>query len=189
MPINRSDAKSKSLSGVAQFQAILHEQRKKRWTGQQTGKWERRSKKSEIYIWYNVINRDSASNERIIWSVAEFHGKNFELGNKEEHLPWSSLLSTFYLRQRNLVRWNIQTTNECRCGEKAMVWYVLSSCRLGLDRYTWRHNQVLGVLSGALKEKLDEYNRGEYPKGEKRGRRKKNIKPGFQKEVYDTDEM
>ena len=42
--------------------------------------------------------------------------------------------------------------------------HILSHCSLGLDRRTWRHNEVLKVIEEALKEKVNEINNGGAPK-------------------------
>ena len=70
----------------------------------------------------------------------------------------------------NLVRWKISSDDNCRCGEKGTMRHVLSNCKLALNRYTWRHNQVLRVLRGALEEKINQFNEGKLPKVEKRER-------------------
>lgn len=57
----------------------------------------------------------------------------------------------------NLVQWNIQTTFKSRCVGKATERHILSSCRLGLDIYTGRHNQIVRVVSPAVKDELHRY--------------------------------
>ena len=42
--------------------------------------------------------------------------------------------------------------------------HTLSHCALGLDRRTWRHNQVLKVLENWLTKKVKEINDGKGPK-------------------------
>ena len=42
--------------------------------------------------------------------------------------------------------------------------HILSHCELGLDRRTWRHNQVLKVLETWLTKKVKEINDGKEPK-------------------------
>lgn len=65
----------------------------------------------------------------------------------------------------------METADDCKCEEKLTMRCVLSNCWLALDRgYTWHDNHVPGVISATLKEKIEEYNRGEYPKVEKRRR-------------------
>ena len=52
----------------------------------------------------------------------------------------------------NLVRWNIQSESMCRCGKPGTMKHILSGCSLALERYTWRHNKVLEVLSQVASE-------------------------------------
>ena len=47
----------------------------------------------------------------------------------------------------NLVRWKVQEVDKCRCGKQGTMKHILSSCHLALNRYTWRHNEVLKVLT------------------------------------------
>lgn len=63
----------------------------------------------------------------------------------------------------NLVRWKVADDDKCRCGEKGTVRHILSRCKLALDRFTWRHDQVLAVLVKALKDKIDQINQGKVP--------------------------
>ena len=68
----------------------------------------------------------------------------------------------------NLVRWGITENDKCKCGQYGSLKHTLSSCSLGLQggRYTWRHNQVLRVISEALEEKIDKVNAGKLPQRE-----------------------
>ena len=64
----------------------------------------------------------------------------------------------------NLKRWNQQEEDTCRCGQRGTMKHILSHCSLGLDRRTWRHNQVLKVLETKFKGKLETINNGKAPK-------------------------
>ena len=44
------------------------------------------------------------------------------------------------------------------------VRHILSNCKLALNRYTWRHNQVLAVLAKVLKDKISQFNDGMVPR-------------------------
>ena len=63
----------------------------------------------------------------------------------------------------NLARWKVQEVDKCRCGKLGTMKHMLSNCHLALNRYTWRHNEVLKVLTEMAKE-------GKYaPKPQKHG--------------------
>ena len=64
----------------------------------------------------------------------------------------------------NLKRWKLGDDEKCKCGQKGTMKHILSHCPLGLDRRTWRHNQVLKVLEESLKGRVDEINKGDSPK-------------------------
>lgn len=70
----------------------------------------------------------------------------------------------------NLTRWQVKGDINCRCGKKGTTKHILSNCRLGLNRYTWRHDQVLAVLDAAFKRKVSQFNLGDLPKVEKPGK-------------------
>ena len=52
----------------------------------------------------------------------------------------------------NLVRWKVQEDDKCRCGKRGTMKHILSNCHMALNRYTWRHNEVLKVLTKAAEE-------------------------------------
>ena len=59
----------------------------------------------------------------------------------------------------NLVRWKISEDDKCECGKVGTLRHILSACPIGLiERYTWRHNQVLQVFFKYMKEKILEIN-------------------------------
>ena len=68
--------------------------------------------------------------------------------------------------QANLVRWGVATEKKCKCGEYGTLRHVFSGCKLGQHggRYTWRHDQVLRVISKALEYKLKDINAEKLPK-------------------------
>ena len=56
----------------------------------------------------------------------------------------------------NLVKWKIAEDDKCRCGHTpGTMKHTLSNCRLALNRYTWRHNEVLKVLHETAKQQVD----------------------------------
>lgn len=92
----------------------------------------------------------------------------------------------------NLVRWKVADDDKCRCGEKGTVRHILSRCKLALDRFTWRHDQVLAVLVKALKDKIDQINQGKVPTVSKRAEvtfhkagARKQVKPAAKSQVVD----
>ena len=56
----------------------------------------------------------------------------------------------------NLKRWGIEEEDMCKCGVKATMKHILSNCKLALNRYTWRHNEVLRVFVDAVKKQVEE---------------------------------
>ena len=67
----------------------------------------------------------------------------------------------------NLMKWKIQTDDKCRCGATGTMRHILSHCPLALERYTWRHNEVLKVIVSSLSDKLEKFNEGVLPVREK----------------------
>ena len=78
----------------------------------------------------------------------------------DEIWKWSTSRISFLLRATydvlpsptNLVRWKIADDDKCRCGKVGTLKHVLSNCSMALDRYTWRHNEVLKILHSAAKK-------------------------------------
>ena len=76
---------------------------------------------------------------------------------------WSTSRLSFLIRSTydvlpspvNLVRWNIQSEDMCRCGKLGTLKHILSNCSLALDRYTWRHNKVLEILVKLANEQVE----------------------------------
>ena len=81
---------------------------------------------------------------------------------------WNTLRLSFLLQSTydvlpspvNLVRWKVQKVDKCRCGKLGTMKHILSNCLLALNRYTWRHNEVLKVLTEMAKKQVEE---GKYP--------------------------
>ena len=77
---------------------------------------------------------------------------------------WNTSRLSFLLRSTydvlpspaNLVRWKVQEDDKCRCGKLGTMKHILSNCHLALNRYTWRHNEVLKVLTKAAEEQVNE---------------------------------
>ena len=94
----------------------------------------------------------------------------------KELWKWEPARTSFLIRSTydvlpsvaNLVRWGITEDDKCKCGQYGSLRHTLSSCSLGLQggRYTWRHDQVLRVISEALEEKIDKVNAGKVPQRE-----------------------
>ena len=70
----------------------------------------------------------------------------------------------------NLVRWKISSDNKCRCGKLGTLKHILSHCGRSLDRYTWRHNEVLKIIFDVTSKQIDLINSGKKP--QKRGTRR-----------------
>ena len=49
----------------------------------------------------------------------------------------------------------IQKVDKCRCGKLRTMKHILSNCHLALNRYTWRHNEVLKVLIEMAKKQAE----------------------------------
>ena len=101
---------------------------------------------------------------------------------------WSTSRLSFLLRAAydvlpspvNLVRWKIQDDDKCRCGKVGTMKHILSNCRLSLDRYTWRHNEVLRILYRELCKIVDDINSGKKPQRSTSKQRIHFVKPGQQ---------
>ena len=58
--------------------------------------------------------------------------------------------------------------------------HILSNCRLSLDKYTWRHNEVLRILYRELCKIVDDINSGKKPQRSTSKQRIHFVKPGQQ---------
>ena len=76
---------------------------------------------------------------------------------------WNASRLSFLLRSTydvlpspvNLARWKVQEDDKCRCGKLGTMKHILSNCHLALDRYTWRHNEVLKVFTNVAREQAE----------------------------------
>ena len=60
----------------------------------------------------------------------------------------------------NLFKWKVIESDLCKCGKRATLKHILSNCNLSLERYTWRHNQVLKKIGEFLFQHLEIINSG-----------------------------
>ena len=52
----------------------------------------------------------------------------------------------------NLKLWGLNTSNLCKaCGKIANLKHVLTGCQYSLRSYTWRHNEILGIIAEIAK--------------------------------------
>ena len=52
----------------------------------------------------------------------------------------------------NLKLWGLRTSKLCKaCGKIANLKHVLTGCQYSLRSYTWRHNEILGIIAGIAK--------------------------------------
>ena len=61
----------------------------------------------------------------------------------------------------NLKKWAKTENENChKCGKKGSLRHILSNCQVSLEEglYTWRHNEILKVLSVALKNAVEKAN-------------------------------
>ena len=90
----------------------------------------------------------------------------------QEIWQWSTSRLSFLLRStydvlpspRNLVRWKVGNDDNCRCGRVGTLKHILSNCPLALERYTWRHNEVLKILFDVFSRQMGKINQGERPR-------------------------
>ena len=119
---------------------------------------------------YLHLARCSQQGQCIRW---EEHVVERKIGWKELW-EWERARTSFLIRSTydamptpaNLVRWRIEDTEKCICGKKGTLRHILSNCTLALERYTWRHNQILEVIGSLLQEKIKCFNDGDLPKVE-----------------------
>ena len=85
----------------------------------------------------------------------------------DRNISWASLRSMEPLRismllrsvydllptPSNLQKWKLAESGNCNlCGKRGTLEHVLVGCGASLQKYTWRHNQVLAVLSDTVRE-------------------------------------
>ena len=66
----------------------------------------------------------------------------------------------------NLKKWAKTENENChKCGKKGSLRHILSNCQVSLVEglYTWRHNEILKVLSNAVKTAVDKSNMTKSP--------------------------
>ena len=52
----------------------------------------------------------------------------------------------------NLKLWGLSTSNLCKaCGKLANLKHVLTGCQYSQRSYTWRHNEILGIIAEIAK--------------------------------------
>ena len=74
--------------------------------------------------------------------------------NKWSLNNWVSSLRQFMTLPTtvNLKLWGLNTSNLCKaCGKIANLKHVLTGCQYSLRRYTWRHNEILGIIADIAK--------------------------------------
>ena len=84
---------------------------------------------------------------------------------------WSTSRLSFLVRSTydvlpsptNLVRWKIKNDDKCRCGKLGTLKHILSNCSMAMERYTWRHNEVLKIIYDVTKSQIDLINAGKRP--------------------------
>ena len=101
---------------------------------------------------------------------------------------WSTSRLSFLVRSTydvlpSLVRWKITTEDKCLCGKRGTLKHILSNCSRALNRYTWRHNEVLKILYRVTKERIAQINSGKRPQKPVRRDRIPFARPG-QKSFY-----
>lgn len=99
---------------------------------------------------------------------------------------WTTSRTSFLLRSvydelpslTNLVRWKVVSDNKCSCGKIATMKHTLSNCELALQRYEWRHNEVLKIIADVTNKQLEKINDGDKPRKEVVGERIHFVKEG-----------
>ena len=117
------------------------------------------SQQGQVLRWEeNVIERKLSWTEVWNWSTSRL---SFLVRSTYDVLP----------SPVNLVRWKISVEEKCICGKRGTLKHILSNCSKALDRYTWRHNEVLKILYRVTKQRIEQINSGKMPqKPAKRGR-------------------
>ena len=120
----------------------------------------------------NVVERKISWNEIWKWITSRL---SFLVRSTYDVLPSPA----------NLVRWKVVSEDTCRCGKVGTMKHILSNCPLVLNRYTWRHNEVLKVLYDVTSKQLDEINNGKRLQKTKISSSIKFVRPG-QKDIIRT---
>ena len=102
------------------------------------------SQQGQVVRWEeNVVERKLSWNEIWNWNTSRL---SFLLRSTYDVLPSPA----------NLVRWKVSDDDNCRCGKRGTLKHILSNCTKALDRYTWRHNEVLKSSTELPKNRLRE---------------------------------
>ena len=118
----------------------------------------------------NVAERKLSWNEIWNWNTSRL---SFLVRSTYDVLPTPA----------NLVKWNVANEDTCRCGKKGTLKHILSNCVKALDRYTWRHNEVLKIIFQVTKEQIERINSGKRPQKPARKQKISFVRPG-QQSVY-----
>ena len=124
----------------------------------------------------NVVERRISWNEIWNWSTSRL---SFLVRSTYDVLPSPT----------NLVRWKVAADDKCRCGKTGTMKHILSNCSLALNRYTWRHNEVLKILFDVTARQLDAINNGKRPQKTKAGGSIKFLRPGQKDFIRPTKKM
>ena len=118
----------------------------------------------------NVVERKLSWNEIWNWNMSRL---SFLLRSTYDVLPSPA----------NLVRWKVSDDDNCRCGKRGTLKHILSNCTKALDRYTWRHNEVLKIIHRVTKEQIERINSGKRPQKPSRKQQISFVRSG-QQSVY-----
>ena len=86
----------------------------------------------------------------------------------------------------NLVRWKISNDNRCRCGKRGTLKHILSNCEKALERYTWRHNEVLKIIHRVTEKQIEKINAGKRPRVAVKRQRISFVRPSQQSQYKQT---
>ena len=147
-------------SGYSPFSEMNRKERRKAIVG--------RAKQDEENSRHTVLITQSQQGQLTSWED-EVEGREV----KWSHLwKWRNYRISFLIKSTfdmmpsptNLFKWKLSADDKCACGARGTLFHILSNCPLGLrTRYTWRHNQVLRVITDTVKAKLDDINSGKRP--------------------------
>jgi len=107
---------------------------------------------------------------------------------------WSTSRLSFLVRSTydvvpspaNLVRWRVSNDDTCRCGKRGTLKHILSNCGKALERYTWRHNEVLKIIHRVTEKQIEQINAGKRPRVAKKRQRISFVRPGQQSHYKQT---
>ena len=148
----QTDRAGLGLGNFRPFNKMSHRDRRKSATAQvRTIEAERRevhliqcAQQGQITSWeQHIVDRKISWNEIWNWNTSRL---SFLMRSTYDVLP----------SPVNLVRWEVQKDNKCRCGAVGTMKHILSNCQLALGRYTWRHNEVLRVFTRMAEEMAED---------------------------------